>query len=302
MPAKSNQSAANISLLVPTHWKDYELIDSGNGLKLERYGKYRFVRPEPQAMWKPALSEQHWRFAHAVFHPDREESGGRWAFNQPVEDSWNLSYRNLTFQAQTTGGRHLGVFPEQAPHWDWIEETIRASKRPVSVLNLFGYTGIASLTAAMAGARVTHVDASKKALRWAKHNQSLSGLTDLPIRWLLDDALKFVQREARRGVKYEAMIMDPPKFGRGPKGEVWEFFDLFPKLLESCQTILNSKPLFIIVTAYAIRASALSLHYTLQDLMAGYQGDLSSGELALKEASAGRMISTAIFARWSAAE
>jgi 23S rRNA (cytosine1962-C5)-methyltransferase len=229
----------SISLLASSRWRDYELLDSGNGLKLERFGPYLFVRPEPQAMWKPALSDQRWRSAHAAFQPDREESGGRWVFNRPVEDSWKMSYRNLTFQAQTTSGRHLGVFPEQAPHWDWIEEMIQASHRSVNVLNLFGYTWIASLSAARAGARVTHVDASKKALRWAKHNQALSGLNDLPIRWLVDDAPKFVQREARRGVKYEGIIMDPPKFGRGPKGEVWEFFDLFPKLLEARQAILS---------------------------------------------------------------
>ncbi len=290
-----------LPLLISNHWTDYELVDSGDGLKLERYGPYQFIRPEPQALWKPATGEKRWQSAHAIFKPTKEESGGHWEFKRPVDESWIMRYRDLTFQAQTTGGRHLGVFPEQAAHWDWIQDQVRKARRPPTVLNLFGYTGLASLAAAQAGAHVTHVDASKKALRWAKHNQTLCGLNDRPIRWLLDDALKFVQREARRGVSYQGVIMDPPKFGRGPKGEVWEFFDLFPKLLDVCKAILGPNPLFIVITAYAIRASALALHYALQDMTEEFGGSTTSGELVLVEQSAGRLISTAIYSRWSTA-
>ncbi len=210
--------------------------------------------------------------------------------------------KSITFKARTTSGRHLGIFPEQAVHWDWIAECVRVAKQPPRVLCLFGYTGLACLAAAEAGAKVTYVDASKKALEWARHNQSLSGLSDRPIRWLLDDAIKFVQREARRGVQYEGMILDPPKFGRGPKGEIWDFFKLIPELMETCRAILSPKPDFVVITAYAIRASALCLHFGLQDMMKGYRGNVTSGELALKEKSAGRLISTAIFSRWQSVE
>jgi len=289
-----------LTLMLSPQWEDYELVDSGNGQKLERYGPYEFIRPEPQAMWRPALKEKRWQSAHAVFQPTREESGGHWVFRQSVEPSWEMRYRQLRFQVQTTAGRHLGVFPEQAVHWDWIRDTVLASNRQSQVLNLFGYTGLASLSAAQAGARVTHVDASKKALQWARQNQELSDLSDRPIRWLLDDALKFVQRESRRGAQYDGIILDPPKFGRGPKGEVWEFFELFPQLLEACRAVLSPNPLFIVITAYAIRASSLSLHYALENTIKDFHGKVTSGELVIQEKSAQRLISMAIFSRWSA--
>jgi 23S rRNA (cytosine1962-C5)-methyltransferase len=281
-------------------WKDYELLDSGDGLKLERYGRYTFVRPEPQAIWSPALKESHWRGAHAVFQPTGEESGGRWQFNKPVDPAWTMRYKDLRFQAQATAGRHLGVFPEQANHWDWLSDLIQQVERPVSVLNLFGYTGLATLAAAKAGAKVTHVDASKKAVAWARENQTLCRLEDRPIRWIVDDALKFAQREIRRQAKYDGLILDPPKFGRGPKGEVWEFFELMPRLLEACRQALSARPLFIVITAYAIRASALSLHFALGEIMKFQDGSITSGELTLNESSAGRKLSTAIFTRWQA--
>ena len=289
-------------LMTSPDWRDYQLLDSGNGLKLERYGPYTFVRPEPQAMWSPSYKESQWSGAHAVFKTTGEESGGRWQFNKPVEPSWMMRYKDLRFLAQATPGRHLGVFPAQAAHWDWMAGPIQQANRPVNVLNLFGYTGLATLSAAQAGARVTHVDASKKSVAWARENQALSKLEDRPVRWIVDDALKFVQREIRRQVKYEGLILDPPKFGRGPKGEVWEFFELMPRLLEACREVLSPRPLFVVVTAYAIRASALSLHYSLEDMVKGQAGSLTSGELALVETSAGRLISTAIFSRWRAEE
>ncbi len=292
-------TAPELRLLSSPDWKDYELLDSGNSQKLERYGRYTLVRPEPQATWQPAMQPKQWQAAHAVFQPSQEESGGHWQFYKPVEPGWVMGYKGLKFRTQTTAGRHLGVFPEQAAQWDWIEATVRAANRPVHVLNLFGYTGLATLAAARAGAKVTHVDASKKSITWARENQALSGLSDLPVRWILDDALKFTLREVKRGVKYEGLILDPPKFGRGPKGEVWEFFRLLPELLKACRMVLSGQPLFVCLTAYAIRASALSLYYSLEEMTAGLGGQTMAGELILEERSARRMISLAIYARWS---
>jgi 23S rRNA (cytosine1962-C5)-methyltransferase len=289
-----------LTVLANPAWEDYELLDSGNGLKLERYGAYLLVRPEAQAIWSPALGDETWRKAHAVFQPTQEESGGHWQVNRSMPSDWQMHYEALKFIARLTAGRHLGVFPEQACHWDWTAELIERSKRPIQVLNLFGYTGLATLAAARAGARVTHVDASKKSVSWARENQVLSTLETRPIRWIVDDALKFVQREGRRGVRYDAIILDPPKFGRGPKGEVWEFFDLFPRLMAACLEILSDQPLFMVVTAYAIRASALSLYNNLCEVTGNLGGSLTAGELALRESSAGRLVSTAIFARWQA--
>jgi 23S rRNA (cytosine1962-C5)-methyltransferase len=289
-----------LTVLTSPAWTDYELLDSGDGRKLERYGAYRLIRPEPQAMWSPALGEAAWGAAHATFQPTQEESGGHWRVDHPVAPEWQMRYGALQFTARLTAGRHLGVFPEQACHWDWTAELIKKAERPVQVLNLFGYTGLATLAAAAAGALVTHIDASKKSVSWARENQALSELEARPVRWIVDDALKFVQREGRRGVKYEGIILDPPKFGRGPKGEVWEFFDLFPRLMAACRDILSPQPLFLVVTAYAIRASALSIYHLLKDTTGDLGGQVTAGELALQESSAGRLVSTAIFARWQA--
>jgi 23S rRNA (cytosine1962-C5)-methyltransferase len=190
------------------------------------------------------------------------------------------------------------VFPEVAAHWDWFSDLIARSKKEVNVLNLFGYTGLASLAAAAAGARVTHVDASKKSVSWARENQVLSGLAEAPIRWIVDDAVKFVQREARRGMKYDGIILDPPKFGRGPKGEVWEVYKSLPGLLETCRECLSSNPLFIVMTLYAVRASAIHVAQALEEIVKGYGGKIDSGELVTRELSAGRLLSQAVYARW----
>lgn len=289
----------SIELLSSDDWKDYELIDSGDGLKLERFGPYRFVRQEHQAIWKPQSGKKVWEDVHAVFQATSEESGGKWISKQRIEPQWTMRYKQLSFMGRTSNSRHLGVFPEQASHWDWISKTVKSSDKPLLVLNLFGYTGLATLAAAEAGARVTHVDASKKSIDQARENQQLSGLGDRPIRWIVDDAVKFVKREVRRGTKYDGIILDPPKFGRGPKGELWEFFKMLPFLLQEVKPVLAAHPTFLIITAYAIRASALSLHYTIQEMMENYNGRLSSGELVIKEKSAGRVISMAIFTRWS---
>jgi 23S rRNA (cytosine1962-C5)-methyltransferase len=286
-------------MVLSPQWVDYELLDSGDGQKFERFGKYRFIRPEHQAIWKPALSPKEWSSVDAVFQATNDESGGKCKFNQPIEPEWEMRYKGLCFKARTSNSRHLGVFPEQATHWDWIQKKISASNKPMQVLNLFGYTGLASLAAAESGALVTHVDASKKSIQFAKENQSLSGMDDKSIRWIVDDAVKFVKREARRGVRYDGIILDPPKFGRGPKGEVWEFFKMLPYLLEEVKPVLAVKPVFLVITAYAIRASALTLHYSIDDMMRGFKGVITSGELAIQEKSAGRIISMAIFTRWS---
>ena len=292
----------SIDLLSSTNWEDYELLDSGSGLKLERFGAYKFVRPEHQAIWKPALPQRVWNDVDAVFQATSEESGGKWNYLRSIEPQWKMHYKSLSFLARTSNSRHLGLFPEQATHWDWIREQVSSLNRPIQVLNLFGYTGLASLAAAEAGAHVTHVDASKKSVQYARENQQLSGLDEKPIRWIIDDAMKFVKREARRGVHYEGIILDPPKFGRGPKGEVWEFFKMLPYLLQEVRPLLSLKPIFLVMTAYAIRASALSLHYSIQEVMRDYHGVLSSGELITLEKSAGRILSMAIYSRWSSHE
>lgn len=296
----ASQDQPTFLLLSSPHWKDYELLDSGNGLKLERFGPYRFVRPEAQAIWRPSRPTKEWDRAEAVFRTDGEAEGGRWTFRTNIEPRWIMQYGDLRFWSQPTPFRHMGVFPEQAAHWDWMRNTIEKAQRPVRVLNLFGYTGIASLAAAAAGAHVTHVDASKKTIEWARENQTLSGLQQRPIRWLLDDALKFVKREVRRGAHYDGFVIDPPPFGRGPKGEIWRIEESLPELLGECRQIFSSQPLFVVLTAYAIRFSALSLYYLLDDMLDGYAGQRSVGEAVIAEQQTRRLLSTAIFARWSA--
>ena len=298
---------SKITLLESPLWRDYELLDTGDGLKLERFGEYTFIRPEVQAMWKRALPENRWGDAHAVFQPTGEESGGHWQFKKKVAEKWEMKYpldfdpgggKALRFWAMTTPGRHLGVFPESAAHWDWFGGIVHRAGCPVRVLNLFGYTGLATLAAAAAGARVTHVDASRKAVTWARQNQALSGLDDKPVRWLVDDALKFVLREGRRGNKYDGILLDPPKFGRGPKGEVWEIYKSLPNLLQACRVILIDRPLFVVLTVYAVKASPLHLAQALGEMVAGLGGRLECGELVTREKSAGRLLSQAVYARW----
>jgi len=289
--------STHFTLLESPNWQDYALLDSGDGLKLERFGKFVFARPESQAMWKRALTSE-WNNADAVFQPSGEESGGHWDFKKKVDEKWQMKYGDLRFWTMTAPGRHLGVFPEVAAHWDWTSGVIANANREVNVLNLFGYTGLASLAAASAGARVTHVDASKKSVGWARENQALSRLTEKPIRWIVDDALKFVQREARRGVKYDGIILDPPKFGRGPKGEVWEVYKSLPTLLEACRQCLSDDPLFVVNTVYAVRASAIHVAQAMQDMMKDFGGKVDMGELVTREQSAGRLLSQAVYARW----
>ncbi len=292
------------TFLEANRWQDYELLDSGDGLKLERFGKYTFARPESQAMWSRALPQSEWNNAHGVFVPSGEESGGHWDLKKRVDEQWEMTYplpaqSNLRFNVMTTPGRHLGVFPEVASHWDFMADSIQKAGTKPNVLNLFGYTGLASLAAAAAGASVTHVDASKKSVSWARENQELSGLGDKPIRWIVEDALKYVQREAKRGVKYDGVILDPPKFGRGPKGEIWEVYKSLPSLLDDIRQCLSEHPLFVIVTVYAVRASAIHVAQAVDEMMKKYKGTLDSGELVTREKSANRLLSQAVYARWS---
>lgn len=289
-----------LELLSADGWQDYALLDTGNGQKLEQFGAYRLIRPEAEAVWQPGLPASEWKSADALYKPAPEENGGHWEYRRRLPERWKISYKNLSFWVQTTASRHVGVFPEQSSQWDWAEEVIRSAGSKPRVLNLFGYTGLASLSAASAGAQVTHLDASRKVIAWARENQQLSGLADLPIRWILDDAVKFVQREQRRGSRYDGIILDPPKFGRGPKGEVWEFYKFLPDLLDACRAILTPKPLFIQLTAYAVKASAVTMYYAVREMMSSFNGTTCAGEIGLPEVSRGRYLSTAIYARWLA--
>lgn len=282
--------------------EDYALLDSGNGRKLEKYGPYVIDRPESQALWLPLLPESRWTDCDAVFTGDTEEEGlGRWRFPRvPLGETWPMRHDGLSYHGRFTSFRHVGVFPEQAPHWDHMEKLIRTAGRPVKLLNLFGYTGIASLLAARAGAEVTHVDASKKAIGWARENQKMAGLEDKPIRWICEDAVRFAEREARRGNSYDIILLDPPAFGRGPKGEVWQIFDDLAYMIAACRDILSDKPLAVVLTAYSIRASFFAIHGLMRERFAGMGGTVESGELVICEKSGGRRLPTSLFSRWVA--
>jgi 23S rRNA (cytosine1962-C5)-methyltransferase len=291
-------------ILETSGWSDYALLDSGNGEKLERYGAYRIVRPEAQALWTPRRPATEWEKADAKFvgigEDEKEgDTSGRWRFKKPLGETWPIAWDGVPFLGRFTSFRHTGVFPEQATHWDWMKRLIAKEQRPLKVLNLFAYTGVASLVAARAGAEVTHIDASKKAIGWARENQSLGKLDALKIRWICEDAMKFVEREGRRGTRYDGIILDPPKFGRGPNGEVWDLFTGLKPMLAACVGLLSDDPLFLILTAYSIRASFHSIDELAAECLAGHRGLLESGELVLQEEGGGRKLSTSLFSRWS---
>jgi len=285
-----------MNILSTQGFKDYELIDSGNGQRLERFGKFILVRPDPQVIWKPKKDNNFWDKADAVY--ESFGSKGKWVNKNKVPEKWQISYKDLSFFCKLTPFKHTGVFPEQSLQWDFITEKIKGAGREINVLNLFGYTGVSSLVCAANGAKVTHLDASHPAISWARENQEASGLMQKPIRWILDDALKFTQREVKRNVKYEAIIMDPPIYGHGPEGERWEFNESFPKLMETCKNILSDNPLFVIVNAYAISSSSIMLLNVLKDYLGGLGGTFEYGELALQEKDSDRLLSTGIFVRW----
>ena len=296
---------APLSLVESAGFADYRLLDSGNGRKLERFGKIIVDRPEPQALWRPLASEDVWAGAHATFSGDDDEEAGRWRQQQPVPESWPVRIDGsiesaVTVTCRLSAFRHLGLFPEQFPHWQWMTSTLKQHTGPERprVLNLFAYTGAASLIAAQAGAEVVHVDASKKAIAWAKENQTASKLGDAPIRWMLDDARKFVQREVRRGRTYDVILIDPPKFGRGPNNETWDLFVDLPGMLRNCAELVAGRRSAIILTAYAIRASSLMLDQLCRDVLAEKGGRFDSGELAIREQSGARAVPTSLFTRW----
>lgn len=283
-------------------WPDYGLLDSGNGRKLERYGRFRFVRPEPQALWPPAAPD--WQ-ADAEFVPGADEDGGgRWVeggerFARSVpREGWPLAWDDIRFTAQATPFRHLGFFPDMAPVWRWMRERLHGLDAP-DMLNLFGYTGVGTLALAARGARVVHVDASKKSVEAARANARLSGLADAPVRWLVDDAAKFAAREVRRDRRYHGILLDPPKYGRGPEGEVWRLEEDLPGLIASCRALLGPESRFLFLTVYAVRMSALAIGEMLRQACAGLPGTVECGELGVREEARGLVLPTAIWARWS---
>lgn len=278
-------------------FEDYSLLDSGNGKRLERFGKYIVSRPDPQAIWMPKKPQSYWENADAIYV--QTDGRGGWSNKNAVPAKWPVKYKNLSFYCKLTPFKHTGVFPEQSVNWDFIQRKIAEQDKQQNILNLFGYTGVASLAAAASGAKVTHLDASKPSISWAKENQKVSGLLDKPIRWILDDAAKFVQREIKRGVKYDGIIMDPPVYGHGPEGEIWDFNYSFPKLIELCNQVLSDTPIFVIVNAYAISASSIMLSNVFSDYFRELGGKTEYGELALEEQDSNRLLSTGIFARWS---
>jgi 23S rRNA (cytosine1962-C5)-methyltransferase len=279
-------------------WDDYALLDSGGGRKLERYGRWTVIRPEAQCLWAPQAPEAVWRGADAVFEAADEEDAGRWTRANPMPDSWPMAWREVAFHARLTAFRHLGVFPEHAANWDWLSARLRDCGPGARVLNLFGYTGVASLAAAAAGARVTHVDASRKAVAWARENAVLSGLEAAPIRWICEDARRYVQREVRRGARYDGIILDPPKYGRGPTGEVWRLYDDLPGLIAGCAQLLDADAAFMLLNAYSERLSGLALAGLMAGVLPGRGGVVDWGELALMEAAGLRGVGLSFFARW----
>lgn len=282
--------------------RDYELLDTGAGEKLERVGAYTFVRPYEGAVWPKTLAKAEWDKSSGVFSASAGGKKAGWKLKPGLPDRWPLAYGTLKFFAQPTPFRHFGFFPEQASHWDFISEKIKnagSKNRKITFLNLFGYTGLASLAALAAGAEVTHVDASKTSLSWAKENQKLNPELAEGMRIIADDAVKFLEREAKRGMRYDAVIMDPPKFGRGPKGEVWKFEADLPRLLAAVKKVLSPDPLFVILTSYAVDSSPLVLRYALEEIMKDFGGSAVAGELCVTEKSNGRNIPLANTAVWT---
>jgi 23S rRNA (cytosine1962-C5)-methyltransferase len=284
---------SDLQTIVAEPWPEWALIDCGHGQKLERYGPVTIVRPEPQAMWAPARSG--WD-PDATFVPGSdEEGGGRWVQHRPVPSQWELSRNGVKFHASLTPFRHLGFFPDMAPQWDWMRERSANAE----ILNLFGYTGVGSLLLSEAGARLVHVDASKKSVEQGKENARLSGMDDRPIRWLVDDAIKFTSREVRRGRRYDGILLDPPKFGRGPTGEVWRLEENLGPLFADCRKLLDENSRFLVLTVYAVRMSALAIGELVKQMLGELGGKVQMGEMAVREEARGLLLPTAIFARWS---
>lgn len=299
-------SEPSLRVIATAGFPDYALLDSGDGRKLERFGRFTIERPESQALWRPALEPATWLRADATFkasNADEDGEGGRWRMNTAMPETWPVRVLDVSMLCRLTNFRHLGLFPEQLPHWEWMIGWLREARaRPQRVLNLFAYTGAASLLAAKVGAEVTHVDASRKAIAWAKQNQEFSRLGAAPIRWILDDARKFVAREVRRGSQYHLILIDPPKFGRGPKGEEWDVFLHLAALLRECSALLAPQRAALVLTTYAIRASAIAIDGLVRECLAGRRGATESGELAVVEKAGGRLLPTSLYSRWMSDE
>lgn len=266
-------------------WKDYEVIDCSKGEKLERWGDYILVRPDPQVIWDTPRKEKGWHKMNAHYHRSKK-GGGEWEFFD-LPQQWSIHYRSLTFQLKPFSFKHTGLFPEQAANWDWFSELIKKAGRPVKVLNLFAYTGGATIAAAAAGASVTHVDASKGMVTWAKENAASSGLTDAPIRWIVDDCVKFVEREIRRGNHYDAIIMDPPSYGRGPKGEIWKIEESIHPLVKLCAQLLVDRPLFFLINSYTTGLQPAVLSYLIGTELKRFPGKVTADEIGLPVSSNG---------------
>jgi 23S rRNA (cytosine1962-C5)-methyltransferase len=286
--------------------KEYALLDSGDGEKLERFGKYVLRRPDPQALWKKNLTPKEWAEADTSFVREgsgissKASSAGKWQFRKDVPKNWTIEFGGLNLKISPTPFKHTGLFPEQLSNWQWAEEMItkaKANGKEISILNLFGYTGGASLSAAKAGANVCHVDASKSAIAWGKENAELSGLSNAPIRWILDDAFEFVRKEIKRGKKYDAIIMDPPAFGHGPDGETWKIEKSFVSFLDECKKLLSDHPLFFLVNGYAAGYSSIAYKQNITDLKDKFGGKIEEGEMMIEEAG-GRLLPCGIFACW----
>lgn len=281
---------------IAENWKDYEVLDTSQGEKLERWGNYLLVRPDPQVIWNTPKKLKGWTQMNGHYHRSKK-GGGEWEFFD-LPQQWSISYRGLTFNLKPFSFKHTGLFPEQAANWDWFSEKIRSAGRPVKVLNLFAYTGGATLAAAKAGAAVTHVDASKGMVGWAKENARSSHLEDAPIRWIVDDCVKFAEREIRRGNHYDAIIMDPPSYGRGPKGEIWKIEDSIHPFIQLCTKLLSDKPLFFLVNSYTTGLAPAVLTYMLATELKSFHGKVDSQEIGLPVASNGLILPCGASGRW----
>lgn len=287
-------------MLLADEWKDYELIDTGGGEKLERWGSYILRRPDPQIVWPLKEETGIWKKADARYYRS-QSGGGNWEFRSQLPERWTISYDRISFYIEPTGFKHTGLFPEQAVNWKWIMEKIRRASRPVSVLNLFAYTGGATVAAAYAGAEVCHVDAAKGMVQWAKENIALSNLADRSVRFIVDDVIKFVQREKRRGRLYDAVIMDPPSYGRGPKGETWKIEDALYGFVEECVDVLSPEPLFFLINSYTTGFSPTVLSNVLNlTVKQRFGGQISCGEVGIPVTASGLVLPCGIYGRWEA--
>ena len=284
-------------MIVANNWKDYEILDMANGEKLERWGQITLIRPDPQIIWKEKTFPNKWNKANARYNRSKT-GGGSWDYKTKLPESWQIKYKNLTFNIKPMGFKHTGLFPEQAVNWHWMIDKIKSSKREIKVLNLFAYTGGATVACLSAGASVCHVDSSKGMVAWAKENVNSSGLKEAKVRYIVDDVIKFVQREIRRGNKYDAIVMDPPSYGRGTSGEVWQFENNISDLVALCTEVLSDNPLFFLINSYTTGISAEVLANILKINLKEHKGKISSGEIGLPMKDSELVLPCGIYARW----